>query len=327
MIAGACCGLVLVFLLVRGVSGSKSSVPSKVTAAATPTATLARTYTPTPLALDAQDAIIQGGSAGGGMSTLYPINLRIAVPDVPQARLFVVQRRVVTTAEWNYDDNPDVASYLVGLMVHPVLGIPWSDANAELFHSAGPGTMIALQMNTGAVQRFVVTAQQEIGRGDTTSFAQGHPGLTLVLLGQKMTDEEMPPTDRRLILIADYAASPDDSVAGMPTVNPPTLAVVPTARQRIDVDMIRVTMQPGHLSVRLRVFNGQTQPLTLDEHSMWLTYGYSEQPAGPHVQAELQSLTLAPYQAADVTVIWAWHGEPYAVIGIMDVYQYSLTLK
>lgn len=220
-----------------------------------------------------------------------------------------------------------MASYLVGLTVHPVLGIPWSDANTDLFRRAVPGTVISMQMNTGAVLRFLCTEQRLISRGDTASFAQTRPGLTLVLLGQKAADEDATPTDQRLILLADYAPLFDDALSGLPTAIPPTPTLAPTIAQRIDVDVIRATTQTGRLTLRLRIFNGQTTPLTLDRQSIWLTYGYTERPNGPHVNAELQPVTLAPFQAADVLITLAWNGEPYAMLGVLDSYQYALTLR
>lgn len=319
--------LILGFLLVRGVTSDNAAGARKSTVAANPTRTLARTYTPTPLALDAQDTIIQGGNAGGSGVIMYPVNLRVAIPQVPQPRLFVVQRRRVTTAEWLYEDNPDVASYLVGLTVHPVLGIPWSEANAELFRQAVPGTVLSLQMNTGAVQRFICTQQRTTGRGDTSAFAQTRPGLTLVLLGQQAPEEEATPTDERWILIADYAPMAEDSSSLLPTMLPPAPTLAPTAAQRVDVDVIRAATQADRLLLRLRIFNGQTIPLLLDSQSIWLAFGYAERPSGPQVAAELHPVTIAPFQAADVSLTMAWHGEPYAMLGVLDDYQYALTLR
>lgn len=207
-----------------------------------------------------------------------------------------------------------------------MLGIPYSEANADLFRQAVPGTVFSLQMNTGAVQRFICTQQRTIGRGDTSSFAQTRPGLTLVLLGQKTSEDEATPTDERLILLADYTPVADDTLSMLPTVSPPKPTLAPTAAQRIDVEVVRASTQPSHLTLRLRIYNGQLEPLTLDKRSIWLAYGYSERPTGPHVAAELQPVTLAPFQAADLTLIFAWDGEPYATLEILNAYEYSLTL-
>ncbi len=323
--AGAICIALFLFLFVHRVT-SKSSASLSGTLTRTPTATLARTYTPTPLALDSQDTIIRGGSAGSSGTIMYPVNLRVSLSDVPQPRLFVVQRRVVNTAEWTYDDNPDVVSYLVGFVAHPILGIPYSDANAELFRQAAPGSVFTLQMNTGAVQRFVCTGQRTIGRGDTTYFAQNRPGLTLVLMGDQTLDPQSA-TDQRLLLLADYAPAQDELLSNiLPTIAAPTPTLTLTPVQRVDVQIVGVTKQASTLTVRLRVFNGQTEPLILDRQSVWLTYGYSERPVGPHIAAAIQPISIAPAQAADVILVFAWHGEPFAMLNVIDEYQYALTL-
>jgi hypothetical protein len=96
--------------------------------------------------------------------------------------------------------------------------------------------------------------------------------------------------------------------------------------QRVDVQVVSVTTQADRLMVRMRVFNGQTSPLTLDEQSVWMTYGYSERPVGPHIAAMITPVMLAPSQAADVMLTFAWNGEPFGMLGVLEQYQYTLTL-
>ncbi|MHB8626825.1 MAG: hypothetical protein ACYDEO_11525, partial [Aggregatilineales bacterium] len=317
-------GSVLLFgyLLLHGMSKSATLSSSSTP---TPTLTLARTYTPTPLALDAQDAIIQGGS---GLGAVYPVNLRINVIWENQPRIFVVQRRVVNTAEWLFDDDPDVASYIVGLTVHPVLGIPWSEANANLFAQVTPGSIFTVQMNTGTTLRFVCTERRQISRADTSVFGQGQPGLTLVLIGQQTSDMTQQ-TDQRLVLLADYIPGQETTLMGaaLPTVPALTPTASPTLAQRVDAQIVSVTTQPGRLTLKLRIFNGQFAPLTLDNTSIYLTYGYSPQPAGPRIAAETGVYSLQPGQAADLTLIFAWHGEPFATLGVLGEYAYAFRVR
>lgn len=322
---GAVCVLLFGFLLLRGTTG-KSAPTTKGTLTRSPTPTLARTYTPTPLALDDQDAIIRGGSAGSGSNAVYPVNLRVTVNGVAQPRIFVVQRRVVNTAEWVYDDNPDVASYIVGLSVHPVLGIPYSDANAALFREAQPGSLFDVQMNTGVALRFRCVEQRTVNRGDTSIFEQDKLGLSLILIGERMTDEQEPTADR-LVLLAEYLPNQQTPFSDitLPTIVAPTPTASPTLAERVDVQIISTTTQPGRLTIRLRVFNGRFTPLTLDSNSIWLTYGYSERPVGPQIAAEIESQEVLPSQAADVAVVFAWKGEPFGMLGVLGEYQYALT--
>jgi hypothetical protein len=93
------------------------------------------------------------------------------------------------------------------------------------------------------------------------------------------------------------------------------------------VQIISVTTQPGRLTLKMRVFNGKFTRLTLDNHSVWLVYGYAEQPAGPHIAADLAPIALEPGQAADVTLVFAWHGEPFAMLGVLGEYSYAFTLR
>jgi hypothetical protein len=55
--------------------------------------------------------------------------------------------------------------------------------------------------------------------------------------------------------------------------------------------------------------------------------GYAAQPAGPQVFAQLDSFILQPRQAADLTLVFAWHGEPYATLRVTEAYQFSLDLQ
>ncbi len=325
LLAGICCALLIGFLLLRGMT-SGHAAPSD-TKTLTPTPTLVRTYTPTPFALDAQDAIIQGGTGNSSATAVYPVNLRMIRIGETQPRIFVVQRRIVQTAEWQFTDNPDVASYIAGLTVKPVLGIPWSDANATLFQTVTPGDALLVQMNTGAALRFTFTERRTVNRGDTSLFEQNAPGLVLVLFGQRDPDTNDTPADR-LVLLADYTPLGTDTVnMALPTaiLSTPTLTATPV--ERVDIQIISLTTQADTLTVRMRLFNGRYEALTLDANSMWLSYGYAERPVGPHIAAQLQPLTLAPGQAADVNIVFAWHGEPFATLSVLDEYLYAVAVR
>jgi hypothetical protein len=108
--------------------------------------------TPTPLALEAQDDVITGGDAA--RTAAYPVNLQVVLPDGDTPpRVWVVQRREVRAAEWNYDPNADIASFINGMSVRPVIGVPWSEDNAALFEAISEGAIFNLTMNTGAILR------------------------------------------------------------------------------------------------------------------------------------------------------------------------------
>src|SRR5258708_10952632 len=221
VVASAAFVLMLFFIVPRlGGRGQKTANDATVTVTATLTATPGKSPTPTPIALEQQDSVIQGGDSS--RTVAFPVNLRVALSGVSQPRVFVVQRRVIQTAEWNFDPNPDTASYIAGLTVRPVIGVPYSPENAALFRSMADGTTLTLPMNTGAALRFTFEQRLVGSRSDTGIFRQVGPGLVLALIGEHGLDGA--PTATRIVITATYA--PDQELArdGPLTGLLPTLA-------------------------------------------------------------------------------------------------------
>lgn len=187
------------FMLTR-LLGGRSSGSVEVTAEVSPTPTPEVSPTPTPLALEAQDDVIQGGDTG--REAAYPVNLQVVTVEGADPRVWVVQRRRVQATEWNFDPNPDTASFVNGMWVRPVIGIPWSEENAAFFDDIGAGTNFLLTMNTGAVLRFEFDERREVRRSETSIFRQVSPGLVLLLIGE--TDDEGLPTATRTLVTATY---------------------------------------------------------------------------------------------------------------------------
>jgi len=171
--------------------------------------------TPTPLALEAQDDVIQGGDSGREVA--YPVNLQVILPDGDAPRVWVVQRRRVQASEWRFDLNPDTASFVNGMSVRPVIGIPWSEENESFFDDIDTGTAFLLTMNTGAVLRFEFDDRREVRRSETSIFRQVSPGLVLLLIGE--TDADGLPTATRTLVTATYPPeqelSRDGQIIGM----------------------------------------------------------------------------------------------------------------
>lgn len=171
------------------------------TAEITATPILSSELTPTPLALDGQDSIIENGDTD--RAPFYPINLQITRPNDPISRVWVVQRRAIRASEWIYDPNPDIASFLNGMSVRPIIGIPWSEDNMAWFANVGEGSEFALQMNTGAILHFTFEVKREVRRSETDLFRQVNPGLVMLLLGE--TDGDGLPTATRTVITAVYS--------------------------------------------------------------------------------------------------------------------------
>ncbi len=191
----------LLFLLVNLIN--RNSEDDILSATGTPTLILTPTPrvspTPTALALAESDRVI---NAGEKRRDYYPVLLHIYLIPEAESRVFVVQARPVETADWRYDPNPEVASWISGLLVRPVLGLPFSEDNLRLMQMLGPDARFALQMNTGARLEFAYAETLQPTRQDTALFAQSAPGLALVLIGE--TDAEGLPTARRWWVLADY---------------------------------------------------------------------------------------------------------------------------
>ncbi|MBL8163208.1 MAG: hypothetical protein JNJ61_14570 [Anaerolineae bacterium] len=202
------------FMLTRLLAGrSSGEVEATPEVSLTPTPLVSPT--PTPLALEAQDDVIQGGDSGREVA--YPVNLQVILPDGDAPRVWVVQRRRVQASEWRFDLNPDTASFVNGMSVRPVIGIPWSEENESFFDDIDAGTSFLLTMNTGAVLRFEFDDRREVRRSETSIFRQVSPGLVLLLIGE--TDEDGLPTATRTLVTATYPPeqelSRDGQIIGM----------------------------------------------------------------------------------------------------------------
>lgn len=326
---GALMLLMLAFILLRGggTSGAGEATPEVDV-----TATLPPGITPTPLALEAQDEVIEGGDTS--RAPFYPINLQITVPNEGIPRVWVVQRRAVRASEWNFDPNPDTASFLNGMSVRPVIGIPWSEDNAAWFAQIGAGAEFRLQMNTGAILTFAFEDKREVRRSDTGIFRQVNPGLVLLLLGE--TDEEGLPTATRTLVTAAYPIEQELGRAGelIGALAQPVVAVTPTPLPTgtptpipfigLDVQIISVTTSTAQITTRLRLYNGGNTVISVTPEDVWLALGYVQNPPGPRTPAEgLTPFDLLPGQAADMTLVWLWTGEPYGSLGI-GAYRFAL---
>jgi hypothetical protein len=334
---GAALFLIVFALMLISRQGGDDPKPTRVADAISPYATPTSRYTPTPtpIALEEQDVIIRDGVRD--RAPAYPVNLQILPTGQTQPRVFVVQRRKVELSEWLYDPNPDTASFINALSVRPVIGVPWSEQNEALFETLGPGAIFSLRLNTGAVQQFQFASRMEISRSDTSAFRQVEPGLVLVLIGER--DNRGAPTATRLLILATYPPEQElsrDNVLASDLIDLPTIPVTPTppmptatsipARDLLHLDIISVDTIPGQVTIRLRAYNDQSEPVDIRPEDISIAFGYEPQPPGPWSTAEgLEPFTLLPGQAVDLTLHWAWAEEPYAMLRF-GVYWYSLQL-
>lgn len=327
----------LIFLLMMAGGGDDSPSDSE-TANAFASPTLRHTVTPTPIALEEQDTIIKDGDRDAGRALAYPVGLQIYPPGEQQPRVFVVQRRLVEFSEWSYDPNPDTASYLLGMSVRRVVGIPWSEENAALFDRLYEGAVFHLILNTGAVIEYRFEGQTEVRRSDTAAFRQISPGLVLVLIGE--LDSSGAPTATRSLVVARYEAEQEltregflstdvERIAPIATPTPiiPTATPLP-ARDLLYVELVSAATSPdGYLVTELRLYNGQFEPATIFPDDIRITFGNQPNPPGPWQAASgFEEITILPGQALDLSITWAWDGRvPFSLLRILE-YMFGLNL-
>lgn len=335
ILGGAALFLVFFALLLISRRGGDDPQPASTADGISPYATPTLRYTPspTPIALEEQDVIIRDGVRD--RAPAYPVNLQILPAGQTQPRVFVVQRRKVELSEWLYDPNPDTASFISALSVRPVIGVPWSEQNEALFESLGPGATFSIRLNTGAVQQFQFASRLEVSRSDTSAFRQVEPGLVLVLIGER--DRRGAPTATRLLILATYPPEQElsrDNVLASDLIDLPVIPVTPTppmptatpipVSDLLHVDVISVETVEGRVTVRLRAYNGQSEPVDIRPEDISIAFGYEAQPPGPWTPADgLEPFTLLPGQAVDLTLYWPWAGEPYAMLRV-GVYRYAV---
>lgn len=239
--------VLMVFMLSRVLGGGgEPEVVAEVVE--TPTPTPEMSPTPTPLALEAQDDVI-GGSDSKQRVVAYPVNLQVSLPDDRPPRVWVVQRRTVAAAQWNYDENPDIASFVSGMSVRPVIGIPFSEENDALFNELGEGAVFTVTMNTGAILRYEFAAKSHVLRSDTAIFRQVSPGLVLLLIGGM--DDEGQPSATRTLITATYPPEQELARGG----------VVPGFESRVIEGVTGDLLTLGDVQLRLNaVHEGDNAP-------------------------------------------------------------------
>lgn len=325
--------LCLLFIILMA-SGGDDTEPTSEAANLYASPTLRYTVTPTPIALEEQDTIIKDGDRDSSRTLSYPVGLQIYPAGEQQPRVFVVQRRAVEYSEWEYDPNPDTASYLLGMSVRRVVGIPWSEENEDLFVRLNEGAVFHVVLNTGAIIEYRFERKTEVRRSDTAAFRQISPGLVLVLIGE--LDSDGAPTATRLLVVGRYEAEQEltregflstdierDTPIATPTPIIPTATPLP-ARDLLYVELVSVGASPdGYLVTSLRLYNGQFEPVILYPDDIQIAFGSQSNPPGPWIPASgLEMMMILPGQAVDLTIVWGYHGERFFSLNVL-AYSFS----
>lgn len=199
-------GLCLIFTILRSAFASPAGpTEDELTATAVAAAQLAmEPPTPTPLALENIDRPI---GAGENLRDRYPVILEITRAD-GAPRVFAVQQKSVDIAEWNYVADKDVASSILGLVIRPVLGIPYNEENKSYLESLMPGDRITLRMSTNQILHYNISHSQRIAPQSADIFNQNAPGVVIALLADPAPD--------RLVVFGNYQPAQEISDSRLP---------------------------------------------------------------------------------------------------------------
>jgi hypothetical protein len=139
----------------------------------------------------------------------------------------------VSKGNWNSTADVDQAEWVFGTLVNYVIGLPASQENSDMLQAMSEADEIALDLSNGQTLSFRYAGRQFISPGSTDIFAQTHPGLTLVLLGDN--------NSQRIVVTANYLP---DSEVGKPV--PSSLAQINTP---VQLGTTKVTVLSGRYIV------------------------------------------------------------------------------
>jgi hypothetical protein len=196
-VAGTLIFFCIVFTVIRRLNGDATELAEvdMTATAAMMTQIALSTGTPTPFSITDTDEIIKEGE---DFEDYYPVLLEVMPQNESAPRVFVVQQKPIEIADWQYDSrNTEVASWISGLLVRPVLGIPYSPDNGAFLGTLQSGDVILLHMSTGTILRFTVQETARVLQQDRAIFRQISPGIVLILLGE-------PDHNDRLVIMGEY---------------------------------------------------------------------------------------------------------------------------
>jgi hypothetical protein len=91
--------------------------------------------------------------------------------------------------DWQFSDQPRVASWVNGTVINYIIGLPYSADNAALFGRLKANDLIRLTVATDDVLTFRVASARRVAKDNTGVLAQDHPGVTLLLVGEPNTPD------------------------------------------------------------------------------------------------------------------------------------------
>jgi hypothetical protein len=111
-------------------------------------------------------------------------------------RTFDITPVAVQKGKWPTSTDDETATWVFGSLVNYLIGLPNSSENKDLLQAVSEADQIALELSDGQLIEFKFDAQQLVSPDEGAIFAQQHPGLTLILLGDD--------GEQRLVVTANY---------------------------------------------------------------------------------------------------------------------------
>jgi hypothetical protein len=102
----------------------------------------------------------------------------------------------VQKGKWPTGTDDANATWVFGTLVNYLIGLPNTPENKDLMQALSEADQITLELSDGQTMDFKFDAQQLVSPNNDEIFAQQHPGLTLVLLGDDGA--------QRLVVTASY---------------------------------------------------------------------------------------------------------------------------
>jgi len=114
-------------------------------------------------------------------------------------RTFDITPVAVQKGKWPVGAGDDNATWVFGTLVNYLIGLPNNSENKDLLQALSEADQISLELSDGQLVEFKFDAQQLVSPDNEEIFAQHHPGLTVLLLGDDGA--------QRLVVTANYDVS------------------------------------------------------------------------------------------------------------------------
>lgn len=149
-------------------------------------------------------------------------------------RVFEITPVAIQKGKWPVSGSAESsASWVFGSLVNYLIGLPNNTENNDLLKAISEADAITLELSDGQTVEFKFDAQQLVSPNDEKIFAQQHPGITLLLLGDDSA--------QRLVVTGYYNV---ESEVNRSRIVPSNIVAINTP---IEIGPVRVKVLSGRL--------------------------------------------------------------------------------